>query len=65
MPFGLIAGNGHFPILALEAARKSGFDVTVIAIKEEADKDIEEAARALDTGIGVLMFVLAGVLLLQ
>mgnify|MGYP006272764949 CR=1 FL=1 len=42
---GLIAGNGRFPFLVLEAARSLGHPVAVIAIKEEADKDIEEAAR--------------------
>jgi DUF1009 family protein len=42
---GLIAGNGRFPFLVLDAARSLGHDVTVVAIKEEAFKDIEEAAR--------------------
>lgn len=41
---GLIAGNGRFPFLVLDAARSLGHHVTVIAIKEEADKDIEQAA---------------------
>ncbi len=41
---GLIAGNGRFPFLVLDAARSLGHPVTVIAIKEEADKKIEEAA---------------------
>jgi UDP-2,3-diacylglucosamine hydrolase len=41
---GLIAGNGRFPFLVLDAARTLGHDVVVIAIKEEAAKDIEEAA---------------------
>src|SRR5580704_8217518 len=44
MPYGLIAGNGRFPVLALEAARKAGLDVVVIAIKEEASKEIEPLA---------------------
>ena len=43
---GLIAGNGRFPFLALQGARSLGHDVTVVAIKEEAFKDLEEAARA-------------------
>ena len=38
----MIAGNGRFPFLALEAARKSGIEVVVIAIKEEASEEIEE-----------------------
>jgi DUF1009 family protein len=41
---GLIAGNGRFPFLVLDAARAMGHDVVVIAIKEEASKDIEAAA---------------------
>ena len=41
---GIIAGNGRFPFLVLDAARALGYDVTIIAIKEEAAKDIEEAA---------------------
>ena len=41
---GLIAGNGRFPFLVLDAARRMGHDVTVIAITEETFKDIEEAA---------------------
>jgi UDP-2,3-diacylglucosamine hydrolase len=41
---GLIAGNGRFPFLVLDAARSLGHPVTIIAIKEEADKDIDEAA---------------------
>ena len=44
MPYGLIAGNGRFPVLALESARKLGHDVTVIAIAEEASKDVESLA---------------------
>ncbi|MEP6783046.1 MAG: UDP-2,3-diacylglucosamine diphosphatase LpxI [Acidobacteriota bacterium] len=41
---GIIAGNGRFPFLVLDAARALAYDVTIIAIKEEASKDIEEAA---------------------
>jgi DUF1009 family protein len=43
-PLGLIAGNGRFPFLALEAARALGREVTVIAIKDEADTSLERAA---------------------
>jgi UDP-2,3-diacylglucosamine hydrolase len=47
MRLGLIAGNGRFPFLVLDAARRAGHDVTVIAIKEEAFPDLaESAARA-------------------
>ena len=44
MKIGLIAGNGRFPFLVLDAARSLGYEVTIIAIKEEASKEIEEAA---------------------
>jgi DUF1009 family protein len=43
--YGLIAGNGRFPILALEAARRLGVDVTVIAIQEEASKEVASLAE--------------------
>jgi UDP-2,3-diacylglucosamine hydrolase len=39
--YGLIAGNGRFPILALENARKLGHQVVVVAIKEEAWPEVE------------------------
>jgi DUF1009 family protein len=38
---GLIAGNGTFPFLVLDAARAQGRDVIVAAIKEEASPEIE------------------------
>jgi DUF1009 family protein len=41
---GLIAGNGRFPFLVLEAARSVGHDVTVVAIEEEALPDLADAA---------------------
>jgi DUF1009 family protein len=44
MPYGLIAGNGRFPILALEAARKAGIEVVAIGLKEEATIEIEPLA---------------------
>jgi UDP-2,3-diacylglucosamine hydrolase len=37
---GLIAGNGKFPFLVLDAARAQGFEVVVAAIKEEASPEI-------------------------
>ena len=43
---GLIAGNGRFPFLVLDAARAQGFDVVVAAIKEEAFPDIESRGAA-------------------
>jgi DUF1009 family protein len=42
---GLIAGNGRFPFLVLQGARDLGHDVTIIAIKEEAFRDLEDDAR--------------------
>jgi hypothetical protein len=41
---GLIAGNGRFPFLVLEAARGAGYDVTVVAITEEAFPDLAATA---------------------
>ena len=38
---GLIAGNGSFPLLVLDAARAQGLDVIVAAIREEASPEIE------------------------
>jgi UDP-2,3-diacylglucosamine hydrolase len=43
---GLIAGNGTFPLLVLDAARAQGFDVIVAAIKEEAFPEIEQHGAA-------------------
>ncbi|MGD1023161.1 MAG: UDP-2,3-diacylglucosamine diphosphatase LpxI [Candidatus Sulfotelmatobacter sp.] len=43
---GLIAGNGKFPFLVLDAARASGYEVVVIAIKEEAFPEIESRGAA-------------------
>jgi DUF1009 family protein len=42
--YGLIAGNGRFPLLALESARQLGYRITVIAIQEEASKEVEVLA---------------------
>jgi DUF1009 family protein len=44
MRLGLIAGNGRFPFLVLEAARAAGHDVTVIAAKEETFPQLTDAA---------------------
>src|SRR5437868_12955140 len=38
---GLIAGNGKFPLLVLDAARARGAEVVVAAIKEETFPEIE------------------------
>jgi UDP-2,3-diacylglucosamine hydrolase len=55
MKFGLIAGNGKFPFLVVEGARRRGASLSVVAIKEETDKRIEEVAeKVLWVGIGQL-----------
>jgi hypothetical protein len=52
MKLGLIAGNGRFPFLLLDAARAQGFAVVVAAIREETDPEINHRA-ALDERITV------------
>jgi hypothetical protein len=52
MKLGLIAGNGRFPFLLLDAARAQGLAVTVAAIREEADAEIDRRAAA-DRSISV------------
>ncbi len=49
---GLIAGNGRFPFLLLEAARAHGLEVVIAAIREETDPEMNARAAA-DTGIRV------------
>jgi len=44
MRIGLIAGNGSFPFLVLDAARQLGCQVTIVAIREEASPALGEAA---------------------
>ena len=46
MKLGLIAGNGRFPFLLLDAARAQGLAVTVAAIREETDPEINLRAAA-------------------
>jgi hypothetical protein len=41
---GLIAGNGRFPFLVLEAARSQGIEMVVAAIREETLPEIEQVA---------------------
>ncbi len=45
--WGLIAGNGKFPFLVLEAARSQGIEMSVLAIKEEASPELERVAPRL------------------
>jgi len=52
MKLGLIAGNGRFPFLLLDAARAQGIEVVVAAIREETDPEIDYRA-ALDSRITV------------
>jgi DUF1009 family protein len=55
MKYGLIAGNGRFPILALESARSMGHEVVAIGIQEEASREIETlAARTYWISLGQL-----------
>jgi UDP-2,3-diacylglucosamine hydrolase len=49
---GLIAGNGRFPFLLLDAARAHGTEVVVAAIKEEAEPEMNDRA-ATDEGVRV------------
>jgi DUF1009 family protein len=44
MKLGLIAGNGRFPFLLLDAARAQGLSVVVAAIREETDSEIDQRA---------------------
>ncbi len=43
---GLIAGNGRFPFLLLDAARAHGLEVVVAAINEETDPEINARAAS-------------------
>jgi len=52
MKLGLIAGNGRFPFLLLDAARAQGLAVAVAAIREETDAEINDRAAA-DPSISV------------
>ena len=49
---GLIAGNGRFPFLLLDAARAQGVPVVVAAIKEETEPEMDARAAA-DPGVKV------------
>jgi UDP-2,3-diacylglucosamine hydrolase len=52
MKLGLIAGNGRFPFLLLDAARAEGHSVVVAAIKEETDPEMDRRDAA-DSGVTV------------
>lgn len=44
MRYGLIAGSGRFPVLALEEARRLGHEVVVVALKDHAPPEVESLA---------------------
>jgi DUF1009 family protein len=44
--YGIIAGNGRFPLLALETARREGHEVVVVAIENEASPELASLANA-------------------
>lgn len=46
MRYGLIAGKGRFPVLALETARALGHEVVVIALKDNAPPEVESLGAA-------------------
>src|SRR3972149_5281203 len=53
--YGLIAGNGQFPLLVLEAARSRGIEMVVAATREEASPELEARAERLHwLGLGEL-----------
>ena len=55
MNYGLIAGNGQFPFLVIEGARKQVISLAVVAIKEETDPKIDEVSdNVVWVGIGQL-----------
>jgi DUF1009 family protein len=55
MKYGLIAGSGQFPFLVLDEARKSGVEMVVAAIKEEAAREIESHCPKVEwLGVGQL-----------
>src|SRR5215207_4984129 len=55
MKFGLIAGNGKFPFMVVEGARRSGVNLVVAAIREETDPRMDGLANRVKwVGIGQL-----------
>ncbi|MDQ5843776.1 MAG: UDP-2,3-diacylglucosamine diphosphatase LpxI [Acidobacteriota bacterium] len=55
MRYGLIAGNGRFPFMVVEGARRAGVSLSVAAIREETDPKIEQEVESLTwVGIGQL-----------
>jgi DUF1009 family protein len=55
MRYGLIAGNGRFPFMVVEGARRAGVSLSVAAIRDETDPRIEqEVERLVWVGVGQL-----------
>ncbi|MDQ2937531.1 MAG: UDP-2,3-diacylglucosamine diphosphatase LpxI [Acidobacteriota bacterium] len=55
MRYGLIAGNGRFPFMVVEGARRAGVSLSVAAIREETDPKLEqEVERLAWVGVGQL-----------
>lgn len=55
MRYGMIAGNGQFPFLVADGARRAGASLAVAAIREETDPQIESEADVVTwVGIGQL-----------
>ena len=55
MRYGLIAGNGRFPFMVVEGARRAGVSLSVAAIREETDPDIEDRVdKLMWVGVGQL-----------
>ncbi len=48
--YGMIAGNGRFPLLALETARREGHEVVVVAIENEASPELASHGDVLFIG---------------
>ena len=45
---GIIAGNGRFPVLAAQEARREGYRIVVSAIEKEADPSLQKMADAFE-----------------
>lgn len=55
LKYGLLAGNGRFPFLVLDAARSQGVEMVVAAIKEETFPDLAKHSKTIEwMGIGQL-----------
>ncbi len=55
MRYGLIAGNGRFPLLVAQAARSEGREIVAVAIREETDPALESlVARCYWISLGEL-----------